>query len=108
MLESTNPADPIRSLNVYTSVANNKRRFPESPSPRNAAAPNGPAWDLRTNGVVHYGMYADFIKAVWTLDRPQGAQLNGQDLVEGHLERNADNFWRMWIKVEEQKGKVRY
>lgn len=74
----------------------------------NSAAPAGPAWDVRTHGVAHYGMYADFIKAVWTLGRPQGAQFTGQELVEEHLERNADNFWRTWVKVEEQKGKVRY
>jgi hypothetical protein len=32
---------------------------------------------------------------------------DGQNLVENHLERNADNFWRLWVKVEAQKTNVR-
>ncbi|NJO12197.1 MAG: hypothetical protein HC872_00545 [Gammaproteobacteria bacterium] len=98
-----------RQLNVYTAVVSNPRgtfrRFPESPS-----ATGAKVWDLRRDGVAHYGMYADFIKAVWSFpfDQNRGMRISGQELVENHLDRNADNFWRMWVKVEQQKGNVRY
>jgi hypothetical protein len=103
LLEGADLAD--RNLNVYAAVVTNERgtftRFPESAI---SVSPTK-TWDYQKDGVVHYGMFADFVKAVWSLqfDRNRKMQMSGQDLVEGHLERNADNFWRMWVKVEQQK-----
>jgi hypothetical protein len=101
------PQDPDRQLNIYASVVNNAARFPESLSSMNVNNVNK-SWDYRTHGVAHYGMFADFLKAVWTFPvNPQrGMQMSGKALVEDHLERNADNFWHMWVKVEQQKRKV--
>jgi len=98
-----------RNLNVYAAVVTNERgtftRFPESA----ISVSSTKTWDYQKDGVVHYGMFADFVKAVWSLpiDRNRKMLMSGQDLVEGHLERNADNFWRMWVKVEQQKKVVR-
>jgi microsomal dipeptidase-like Zn-dependent dipeptidase len=100
LMESLDPGNPDRNLNVYA----NTSRFPTSPS----TAGGTPPLDFRTHGVAHYGMYADFIKAVWSYPatRDQRLQGSGQQLVEGNLDRNADNFWRMWVKVDQQKRKV--
>ncbi|MGH8186771.1 MAG: hypothetical protein ACREUC_09425, partial [Steroidobacteraceae bacterium] len=97
-----------RQLNVYASTVNNARRFPESPSQMTMSNGFNKTWDFRTHGVAHYGMFADFIKAVWTfpLDHGRGMHMPGKNLVEDHLDRNADNFWHMWVKVEQQKRKV--
>jgi hypothetical protein len=96
-------ADP--QLNVYTAQVNNQSRFPTGPS-----VTGGRVWDFSNNGVAHYGMFADFIKTIWTfpLDRNRGMFMSGQELVEGHLDRSADNFWHMWVKVEQQKNNVRF
>ena len=61
-------------------------------------------WDYNLEGVAHYGMYADFVKDVRTAPVNQG--MNGADLVDNHLMRSADYFWRMWQKIEAQKVKV--
>ena len=94
-----------RNLNVYGRANDGTcRRFPCDPAPK-----IGPqVWDIRTDGVAHFGMFADFVKAVWTfpLDHNRKMHMSGQNLVENHLDRNADNFWRMWLKVEAQKNKV--
>jgi hypothetical protein len=109
LLEIADQQDPDRRLNVYGSVLKNERgtftRFPTSPS-----TTLGTTWDYRVHGVAHYGMFADFIKAVWSFpfEQKRGMRVSGQELVEGHLDRNADNFWRMWVKVEQQKGRVKH
>jgi hypothetical protein len=61
-------------------------------------------WDYNLEGVAHYGMYADFVKDVRTAPVNQG--MTGADLVDNHLLRSADYFWRMWQKIEAQKVKV--
>jgi len=101
LLEGSDMAD--RQLNVYGVKVNNMSRFPEAPSSTLAKT-----WDYRVDGVAHYGMFADFVKAVWSFpfERTRGMNVSGQTLVEGHLDRSADNFWRMWVKVEAQKNNV--
>jgi hypothetical protein len=94
-----------RQLNVYSRNSANGicERFPCDPAPKNGLE----VWDFRTSGVAHYGMFADFVKAVWSLpDRKGSTVVRGQDLVDNHLSRNADNFWRMWVKIEAQKNRV--
>jgi microsomal dipeptidase-like Zn-dependent dipeptidase len=61
-------------------------------------------WDYNTEGVVHYGMYRDFVADVRTAPANQG--MNGVDLVDNHLMRSADAFWRMWQRIEAQKTRV--
>jgi hypothetical protein len=68
-------------------------------------------WDYNRHGVAHYGMFADFIKDVRTSRPPDPAKgpmsMSSEDLVDKHLMRNSDAFWRMWVKVEAQKNNVR-
>ncbi len=56
-------------------------------------------WDYNTEGVAHYGMLADFIKAL------QG-RTNGTEVVNS-LNRSAEFFAQMWEQAERQRGKVR-
>ena len=102
LLDGSDLAD--RQLNVYTSVVGTSTRFPFSGAPKIGTQ----AWDFRTDGVAHYGMLADFVKAVWSFpfDHNRKMHISGQDLVDNHLSRNADNFWRMWVKAEAQKSNV--
>jgi len=102
LVEGSDLAD--RQLNVYGSVVGTSSRFPFSGAPKIGTQ----VWDFRTDGVAHYGMFADFVKAVWSfpLDHKRKMHISGQDLVDNHLSRNADNFWRMWVKVEAQKSNV--
>ena len=57
-------------------------------------------WDYNLNGVAHYGMFADFVRDVRSAP---AAPPGGMDLVDNHLMRSADNFYRMWQKAEVQK-----
>ena len=102
LLDGSDLAD--RLLNVYTSVVGTSTRFPFSGAPKIGTQ----VWDFRTDGVAHYGMFADFVKAVWSfpLDHNRKMHISGQDLVDNHLSRNADNFWRTWVKAEAQKSSV--
>lgn len=72
-------------------------------------------WNYNTDGVAHYGMLPDFLLDVRTSPvnlnlgrdpsgRPYG--VTGADLVDNHLQRSADYFWRMWERCETQKSKV--
>ena len=104
LLDGADVAD--RTLNIYSRMSNGAcPRFPCDPAPKIGLQ----VWNLRTDGVAHYGMFADFVKAVWAfpLDRNRKMLMSGQDLVDNRLSRNADNFWRMWVKVEAQKNNVR-
>ena len=61
-------------------------------------------WDYNNDGVAHYGLFADFVRDVRTLPADRG--VNGKNLVDNQLMRNADYFYRMWQKVEAQKSNV--
>lgn len=112
MIETPAPPEDQqdRLVNIYTTGITNAQgtlvtRFPTSGSSQ------GPInWNFNSQGVVHYGMFADFIKAVWLLplNRNRNMLVSGQELVEKNLDRSADNFWRAWVKVEQQKNNVRY
>lgn len=53
-------------------------------------------WDLRTDGVAHYGMFADFLRAV-SFRSPDTASA---------LWTTAEAFARMWEKAERQRSRV--
>lgn len=55
-------------------------------------------WDYNSDGVAHYGMIPDFLRAVETV--PGGA------VVSAHLFRSAEGFAGMWERCEAQKTKV--
>jgi hypothetical protein len=70
-------------------------------------------WDYNTEGVVHYGMLADFVRDIRNapsnnLFGPGGVPLgvNGSDLVDNHLFSSANYFWQMWVQIEARKGSV--
>jgi hypothetical protein len=70
-------------------------------------------WDYNTEGVAHYGMMADFVVDLRTAASNEytGAEgiplgVSGAELVDNHLNRNANYFWQMWLKAEAQKGNV--
>ncbi|MEO6525740.1 MAG: membrane dipeptidase [Gemmatimonadaceae bacterium] len=72
------------------------------------------SWNYNTDGVAHYGMMADWVRDLRTMPGngyvgPGGVALGvaGPDLVDNHLFRTADYFWRMWEKIESRKGSVR-
>jgi hypothetical protein len=71
---------------------------------------DGRTWDYNVDGVAHYGMFADFVKDVRTAPPNQAISpnqcMNGKDLVDNHLMRSADYFWRMWQKIEAQRLQV--
>jgi hypothetical protein len=71
------------------------------------------SWDYNTDGVVHYGMLADFVRDVRTAPSnnwtgPGGVPLgvNGAELVDNHLNASANYFWQMWVQIEARKGNV--
>ena len=94
-------------------------RFTDIYNPSNAANDNPflPAlgrsttgfrtWDYNLDGVAHYGMYADFVKDVRTAPSGGALRTSGRDLVDNHLLKSADYFFRMWQKIEAQKSNVR-
>ena len=49
-------------------------------------------------------MFADFVKDVRTA--PANQAMGGKDLVDNHLLRSADYFFRMWQKIEANKNSV--
>jgi hypothetical protein len=55
-------------------------------------------------GVAHYGMFAQFVKDVSLA--PNLVGMSGTDLVDNHLMRSADYFWRLWQRIEAQKSNV--
>jgi len=72
------------------------------------------SWDYNTDGVVHYGMLADFVIDVRnnaTSNGHTGQQgiplgVAGAELVDSHLNRSANYFWQMWDRIEARKGGV--
>ena len=58
------------------------------------------SWDYNTDGVVHYGMLADFLKDARTA--PGGANLIDNNLMSG-----AEYFGQTWQKCESLKGSVK-
>lgn len=56
-------------------------------------------WDYNVDGVAHYGLLADFVRAV-------NGRTNGSRVVET-LNRSAEHFAQMWERAESQKTKVR-
>jgi microsomal dipeptidase-like Zn-dependent dipeptidase len=56
-------------------------------------------WDYNVDGVAHYGMLPDFLRAVVTC--PDGK------IVNSALNRSAHTFVQMWEKCEVQKSKVK-
>ena len=70
-------------------------------------------WNYNTDGVAHYGMLADFVRDLRNAPSngfigPGGAQIGvaGGDLVDKHLMRSADHFWKMWQRIEVAKGSI--
>ena len=70
-------------------------------------------WNYNTDGVAHYGMLADFVRDLRNAPSngfigAGGAQLGvaGGDLVDKHLMRGADHFWKMWQRIEVAKGSI--
>jgi hypothetical protein len=71
------------------------------------------SWDYNTDGVVHYGMLADFVVDVRNAASSgyigaQGVPLGvaGSELVDSHLNRSANYFWQMWERIEARKSGV--
>jgi microsomal dipeptidase-like Zn-dependent dipeptidase len=71
------------------------------------------SWDYNTEGVAHYGMLADFVRDVKNAPSngymaAGGVPLGvvGAELVDHHLMRSADYFWRMWERIEARKVNV--
>jgi len=63
-------------------------------------------WDYNFDGVAHYGMFADFVKDIRTAPATPLMTKTGKDLVDNHLLRSADYFFKMWQKIESQKTNV--
>lgn len=61
-------------------------------------------WDIRTDGVAHYGMFADFLKMVRNTVVVAGS--SGPHPVDA-LNTSAECFARMWEKVERVRSGVR-
>lgn len=55
------------------------------------------SWHYSRDGVAHYGMFADFLKAVQLYD--------GEDVIES-LMQSAGQFARTWEKAVAQRGRV--
>ena len=83
--------------NVYVM----SQRFPTSPG-----VTGNRLWNYQTDGVAHYGMFAEFVKDVSVATNPAFG-MTGPDLVDNHLMRSADYFFRMWSKIEAQRNNVR-
>jgi microsomal dipeptidase-like Zn-dependent dipeptidase len=71
-------------------------------------------WNYQTDGVVHYGMLADFVRDVSTAGSNNctssgsvsAGAVSGSELVDHHLNRSANYFWQMWERIESRKGTV--
>jgi hypothetical protein len=68
-------------------------------------------WRYSDDGVAHYGMMADFVRGVSlapanTYGGRTTPGMTGSDLVNHHLNRNANYFWQMWQRIEARKGSV--
>lgn len=61
-------------------------------------------WDIRTDGVAHYGMFADFLRMIRTKHIVAGGPLPHP--VDA-LNTSAECFARMWEKVERVRSEVR-
>jgi hypothetical protein len=61
-------------------------------------------WDYNFHGVVHYGMYVDFLRDIRTWGG--NATNTGKQIVDDQLMYSAENFYRMWLKAETQKTHV--
>jgi hypothetical protein len=94
-----NPANP----SIGISVLYNTAEFPMAMS-----RTGNKSWDYNDVGVAHYGMYPDFIQDVRIapLAPDRGMTMTGRDLVNNHLMRSAEYFYRMWQKIEAQKSNV--
>ena len=92
-----------RFTDIYnaSSPANDNPKLPVQPKSISGVR----TWDYNTDGVAHYGMFADFVKDVRTAPARQG--MNGKDLVDKQLLSNADYFFHMWQKAERQATNVR-
>ena len=63
-------------------------------------------WDYNFDGVAHYGMFADFVKDIRTAPTTPLMTETGKDLVDNHLLRSADYFFRMWQKIESEEQRA--
>jgi len=96
------PGDAPRYTDIYN--PNNPNNTDNPFLPVLARSQSGTrTWDYNNDGVAHYGMLADFIKDVRITGTPA---MGGKDLVDNHLLRSADYFYRMWQRIESQKGNV--
>jgi len=62
-------------------------------------------WDYNFDGVAHYGMYFDFLRDLRTWGG--NGSHTGKEIVDDQLAYGAENFYRMWLKAETQKTRVR-
>ena len=62
-------------------------------------------WDYNLDGAAHYGMFVDFLRDVRTL--PGVAGMTGKQMVDDQMMHGAEYFYRMWIKADAQKARVR-
>jgi hypothetical protein len=98
------PGTQARFTDIYNpnSVANDNLDLPVLPR----STTGNKTWDYNFNGVAHFGMYADFVKDVRTAPVNPLMTKSGKDLVDNHLLKSADYFFRMWQKIESQKSNV--
>jgi microsomal dipeptidase-like Zn-dependent dipeptidase len=93
-------AGPPRFTDIYN--PNNPVNAGVSPLGRSTQGTR--TWDYNTDGVAHYGMFADFLRDVRTL--PANATMTGRQIVDDQMMYGADYFYRMWLKADTQKARV--
>lgn len=87
----------------------NRVSYDPASFPPSGLAGTSKTWNYNTHGVAHYGMLPDFIRDVRTSPPSAGyvSAASGAELVDNHLLRSADYFWRMWERCEAQRVHVR-
>jgi hypothetical protein len=68
-------------------------------------------WYYDEHGVAHYGMLADFVRGVSmapanTYGGRSTPGMTGSEVVDHHLNRNANYFWQMWQRIEARRTSV--
>jgi len=94
------PVGPPRSTDIYN--PNNPVNAGVPPLSRSTQGTR--TWDYNTDGVAHYGMFADFLRDVRTL--PANATMTGRQIFDDQMMYGADYFYRMWLKADTQKARV--
>lgn len=113
-------ADPSKAVyrNGAISFGTDLNGLVKGPAPggNSSMAPSttgSKTWNYHDEGVAHYGMMADFVVDLRTAASNEytGAEgiplgVSGAELVDSHLNRNANYFWQMWVQAEARKGSV--